>query len=197
MIRFDPTHSGWRRAIAGVAFVPLLPVILVSLILKLVMLPFERPSHRSADEVARYLRSFIDGTGEEWAFDDFTSRRLADPRMESVRSRAELWDEKEDLSELLALLAEVESIAATDRASLIDLIRRALDTDDVSNEMIDRALPYPRSLGASDAKAYDALSHWADDDDIRARDAAYADRQRGQLGHQLARLSCDAGSQPA
>jgi hypothetical protein len=34
---------------------------------------------RTAAEVATYLRDFIDGTGDEWDWDDFESVPIADP----------------------------------------------------------------------------------------------------------------------
>lgn len=176
-------------AIGCGAFVLLLPVLLVLLIVKLVILPFERPSHRSAEEVVRYLRDFIEDTGGQWDFDDFTSIPLADPRLESIRDRAGYWPGGADIADLIALLKEAEAIAGEDREQLVALLRRAPIEGDVTGEMIDEALPHPRSLGVREARAYAALSRWADDDDIRARLVAYAEQQRQKLVEQLALLS--------
>jgi hypothetical protein len=190
----DPSFSGWRKAIACIGLVAILPLIVIALLFKLIMLPFEKPSHRSAGEVARYLRDLIDGTGGEWDFDDFASVPLADPRLESIRSRAEHRGDGGDIADLRVLLVEAEAIAAEDRRQLVDLIGRVLAGDGVTGEMIDAALRYPRSLGGDEAKAYAALWRWVDDEDIRARDIAYARHQRHQLVEALATLSSPPAS---
>lgn len=73
---------------------------------------FERPSKLTAEEVARYLRDFLDGTGGEWDWDDFISIRLADPDLESIRQRAAtvaLPISDDGRRSLLALLSEAEA----------------------------------------------------------------------------------------
>lgn len=75
----------WQNAAGYLAAAVLLPV---AVIVKLVMMPFERPFQRSASEVATYLRDFIDGTGGDWDWDDFTSIPIADPALEAIRRRA-------------------------------------------------------------------------------------------------------------
>ena len=69
-------------------------IILVptAIIVKLLMLPFERPIERSPSEVAAYLRDFIDGTGGDWDWDDFTSIPIANPSLEAIRREASEFD---------------------------------------------------------------------------------------------------------
>lgn len=176
-------------AIGCAAFVLLLPLFLALLIFKLVMMPFERPAHYSAEEMARDLREFADETEQIADFDYFISIWLVDPRLESIRDRAGAWlGGDEAIGAWRALAEEAEAIAAADREILSGLLRCAL-TEGVTGATIADALPYPRSLGARETKAYAALSRWADDDDIRAQNPAYAERTRDQLEQHLATLS--------
>jgi hypothetical protein len=41
----------------------------------------------SADAVASVLQGFVDGTGEPWEWDDFTSVRIREPRLDAIRMR--------------------------------------------------------------------------------------------------------------
>lgn len=43
---------------------------------------------RSADEVAAYLNDFLHGADGLWDWEEFTSRPIAEPRLESIRQRA-------------------------------------------------------------------------------------------------------------
>jgi hypothetical protein len=89
-------------------------VIPLAILLKLVTMPFERPVARTAPEVARYLRDFIEGSGGDWDFDDFSSIPIADPRLDSIRERASRFngpESDEALTQLRALLAEAEALA--------------------------------------------------------------------------------------
>jgi hypothetical protein len=108
-----------RNAIGCVACIFIVPVFLV---IKLVTMPFEKSFNRSPDEVAQYLRDFLDGTGGEWDWDDFTSIPIADPRLEDIRERAaalELPMADQDTAPLKDLIAEAEAIAAHDQAAAI------------------------------------------------------------------------------
>jgi len=46
-------------------------------------------------------------------------------------------------------------------------------------------------LRGAERKAWHGLSYWADDDDIRAKDPAYAPSRRRQLVDLLADLECE------
>jgi hypothetical protein len=113
----DPGNSLWRNMVGVVAAAILIPIALV---VKLISLPFERPHKRTAGEVARYLRCFLDDSGGEWDWDDFTSISLADPSLESIRQRAasvELPVSEEGRRALLALLSEAEGHATSESQS--------------------------------------------------------------------------------
>lgn len=107
-------NSLWRNALGIVA---LAVIIALFVPLKLVTMPFERPVKRSAGEVARYIRDFIEGTGGDWDWDDFECIPIADPVLESIRDRASSVREPMDadgMSTLRALLAEAEELARND-----------------------------------------------------------------------------------
>lgn len=111
----DPENSLLRNAAGVVAAAVLIPIAIV---VKLISMPFERPHKRTAEEVARYLRGFLDDSGGEWAWDNFTSIPLADPSLESIRQRAasvELPVTEEGRRTLLALLGEAEAASESRR----------------------------------------------------------------------------------
>ena len=99
----------WQNARGVLAAVILIPIALA---LKLVTMPFERPIQRTPDETAAYLRDFIEGTGEEWDWDDFVSISIADPQLESIRNRASMFPDPEvGLAALKELLGEAQALA--------------------------------------------------------------------------------------
>ncbi|UIJ44828.1 hypothetical protein LZK98_17495 [Sphingomonas cannabina] len=105
-------ESPW--SVKVLMFVLLTPVLLAFVALKLVLIPFERPVKRTPDEVARYLRDFLNGTGGPWDWDDFISIPIADPRLEDLRRRAANLDlpmAGAETAPLQALVAEAEMIA--------------------------------------------------------------------------------------
>ena len=105
-------NSIWRNALGVLAAAILIPL---AILLKLVTMPFERPITRTPTEVARYRRNFIDGSGAEWDFDDFTSIPIADARLDSIRERASRFNgpmSDEGMAELRALLGEAEALPA-------------------------------------------------------------------------------------
>jgi hypothetical protein len=42
---------------------------------------------RTLEEVASTIEGFINGTGNQWAWDGFTSIRLDDPELEAIRKK--------------------------------------------------------------------------------------------------------------
>jgi hypothetical protein len=42
---------------------------------------------RTSEEVANTIDGFINGTGRQWDWDGFTSIRIDDPELESIRQR--------------------------------------------------------------------------------------------------------------
>ena len=68
----------------------------------------------SAAEVATYLRNFIEGGGDVWDWDDFTSVPIFDPQLEDIRRRAAavtLPNNGEAMIILQGLLVEAEHLA--------------------------------------------------------------------------------------
>jgi hypothetical protein len=107
----SPENSFWRNAVGFIAAAIIIPL---AVIIKLVTMPFERPVQRTASEVARYIRDFIEGTGGEWDWDDFECIPIADPELESIRDRAARVLEPVDadgMVTLRSLLAEAEALA--------------------------------------------------------------------------------------
>ena len=80
------------------------------------------------------------------------------------------------------------------RSFLMHTLRRVIDGGDVSNDELDQAVPDPASLQGAERKAWYGLSYRADDDDIRAKDPAYAPARRRQLSGLLAGLDRETGS---
>jgi hypothetical protein len=60
------------------------------------------------------------------------------------------------------------------RAFLLEVLQRVADGGDVAESELDAAVPDPFALDPAEKIAWEALSHWADDDDIRERDKRYA-----------------------
>jgi hypothetical protein len=42
---------------------------------------------RTPEEVANTIEGFVNGTGNQWAWDGFTSIRLDDPELEAIREK--------------------------------------------------------------------------------------------------------------
>jgi hypothetical protein len=67
---------------------------------------------RTAAEVATYLRDFIDGTGDEWDWDDFESVPIADPDLDRIRRDAAMArPPNPDLDKLRELLRQTEELS--------------------------------------------------------------------------------------
>ena len=72
-------------------------------------------SRKDARKVAETIRAFIEGTGREWDWDDFTSCSLRDPQLESIRKQAgavQLPVGDEEQAALEQLAEEAERLAA-------------------------------------------------------------------------------------
>jgi len=70
---------------------------------------------QEAAHVAKTIAAFLDGTGGEWDWDDFTSFRLRDPTLDNVRKRAlavHLPVDGDGEAVLRGLQTEAEHIAA-------------------------------------------------------------------------------------
>lgn len=96
--------STWSRLLAVLA----LPFLVV---VKLFMLPFERPASKSAADVASVLRRYLKGTctHEEW--DEFVCVTIEDPQQDGNRMQAMQFDELDPLEadgSMRSLLAQID-----------------------------------------------------------------------------------------
>lgn len=76
---------------------------------------FAKPARRTPEEVANYLRNFIEGGGADTDWDDFESVPIADPNLEAVRREA-AEAPLGDLAKLRDLLTRVEAMIAANAA---------------------------------------------------------------------------------
>jgi hypothetical protein len=74
------------------------------------------------------------------------------------------------------------------RPFLLAALRRVIDGGDVTNDDLEAAIAMPAGLRGAERKAWHGLSYWADDDDVRAKDPAYAPSRRRQLADLLSAL---------
>ena len=98
--------TGWK----AFAVLP----IAVPLILFLKLFGIGQDKERSAEEVAGYIREFIEGSGGEWDWDDFTNVPIKDPRLDAIRYEASLVDlpvSDSGFEELKRLLEQAEDLA--------------------------------------------------------------------------------------
>jgi hypothetical protein len=109
-VKKTPRSTDWH--ISGWPAVTLAP-LLVPIALLIRILPITQNRHRTADEVAGFLRDFIDGTGGNWDWDDFTSVPISSPALETIRSEAAtipLPIDDAGLQKLRELLARAEAL---------------------------------------------------------------------------------------
>jgi hypothetical protein len=98
------------KALGALALILSLPFLGI---MKLLVLPFEKPVDLSPEEVVSYLRDFRDGTGDGRDWDDFTSVSIADPLLEGIRKRAADLDlpiSGRNAAPLDTLIAEAEAL---------------------------------------------------------------------------------------
>jgi len=79
------------------------------------------------------------------------------------------------------------------RAFLISSLQRVINGGDMANDELNDAIADPAGLRGAERKAWHGLSYWADDDDIRAKDATYAPSRRRQLADLLSDLMREEG----
>ncbi len=77
----------------------------------------------------------------------------------------------------------------TARSFLLDALRRVADGGEIDSGELDAAVPDPFSLDKAEKNAWEELSHWIDDDDIRARDERYATFKRERMRKHIAALT--------
>jgi len=109
--RMRTLRSSALRLLLGIVAVPF------ALIAGLVSTIFGLKAKLSAAEVVIYLRDYIEGTGSDWDWDDFTSVPIADPRLDEIRRKATAVtapDTEDAPTVLKGLLVEAERLAAQD-----------------------------------------------------------------------------------
>lgn len=75
------------------------------------------------------------------------------------------------------------------RTYLLETLQRVVDGGDLTTDELDAAIPNPLVLDPAEKDAWEELSHWADDEDIRAKDDRYASFKRDWMRDQIAALS--------
>lgn len=104
-----PKWSWWR-------FI-LLPLVIPAIIALLAYHFFpstKKARARTPQEVAKILRNFINGTGGEWDWNDFTSTPISDPELDAIRQEADgvtLPVDEAGLAKLRELLDRVHGLS--------------------------------------------------------------------------------------
>ncbi len=75
------------------------------------------------------------------------------------------------------------------RTFLLGALKRVADGGEINEDELVAAIPDWSALDASEKKALEQLTHWADDEDIRARDAEYATLKRQWMRDHIERLN--------
>ncbi len=79
------------------------------------------------------------------------------------------------------------------RLFLVEALGRVADGGDIDNAELDSAIPDPLVLDPAEKNAWEELSHWADDEDIRAKDPRYPILKRERMRDCLSELSENGG----
>ncbi|MEH3040793.1 MAG: hypothetical protein PGN21_12090 [Sphingomonas paucimobilis] len=79
------------------------------------------------------------------------------------------------------------------RRFLTEALRRVANGGEIDNAELDAIIADPFVLDPAERKAWEELSHWADDTDIRANDACYAVLKRERMRDRLSELSRAGG----
>lgn len=79
----------------------------------------------------------------------------------------------------------------TARAYLLEALQRVAEGGDIVQQELDAAIPDPLILGRDEKRAWEELSHWADDADIRERDANYAAFKRDWMRDRIKALTAN------
>jgi len=117
VVLYSPSFPLWWNILGIIASVFIVPIAIV---LKLILIPFERPTKRSASEVAEILRSFIDDTGGEWDFDEFISCEIENTALENLRQKVmqlQLPIQDDELEFWTDLIKEAEALAISEAAN--------------------------------------------------------------------------------
>lgn len=75
------------------------------------------------------------------------------------------------------------------RAYLHSALTRVADGGDITTAELNAAIPDPSALDEPEKAAWEELSHWADDADIRAKDPHYATFKRAWMRDHIAAMN--------
>jgi hypothetical protein len=109
--KMSKRSSDWH--ITGWKAIVLLPIAIPAALVAALLEAFGIVKHRdrSPEEVAGFIRDFIQGSGGGWDWDDFTSVTIRSPELESIRADAcmvELPLTPAGVGELKGLLAKAD-----------------------------------------------------------------------------------------
>lgn len=80
---------------------------------------------------------------------------------------------------------------ASTHTFLLDALERVADGGDITAEELDAAIPDPSLLKPREKAAWQELSHWADDADIRSKDSESAKLKRQWMRDHMSTLQED------
>ncbi|WP_146756697.1 hypothetical protein [Brevundimonas vesicularis] len=94
------------QVISGWAAVLLMPIA-IPLAFAASLWPGKKTVDRAPEEVAGFLQDFLDGTGGDWDWDEFTRVPISDPFLDVVRQKASTLDPRiDDVEATLSKLLE-------------------------------------------------------------------------------------------
>lgn len=100
-------RNSWLRICRGL----LLAVAALPVSIAVNLLPIKKTRDRSPEEVAKYLQDMIDGTGEDYDWDDFESVPITNLMLDGIRREAALAaPPNADLAKLADLLRRTRAI---------------------------------------------------------------------------------------
>ncbi|HMI97736.1 MAG TPA: hypothetical protein VK479_14575 [Micropepsaceae bacterium] len=102
------------RLTAGIAVAALVFPLVVLIQFPLWLFGLQR-AKRTPQEVAAYLKDFMDGTEDDYDWDDFEAVPIKDPRLDAIRKEAmsvKLPIDASGRAKLAELLARTEDLAA-------------------------------------------------------------------------------------
>jgi hypothetical protein len=76
--------SGWPAILLAPLFIP----IILLIVLAERLFGLKTSADLTARDVEAYLRNFLEGTGGDWDWDDFTSVKISNPSLDAIREEA-------------------------------------------------------------------------------------------------------------
>jgi hypothetical protein len=110
MARFRQWHlSGWPAILLAPVAIP----IILLIVLAERLFGLRTTANLTARDVEGYLQDFLNESGGDWDWDDFTSVPITDPTLERIREEAANLDlplTEDGLSKLRCLLEQVRAM---------------------------------------------------------------------------------------